>query len=597
MLQKIKWMMSAYSEHKVRLLLLIILTPIHAAVFMMDPLVLKYIFDSISDQNPTLPRYLQFLENWARTLGLSQIGGAVAILILFAATTLVIYISLQGTRAWMNMRLEWIFRQRAFDATTELGPDFFNKFRTGDLVTRMTDDVAEKLSWFACSGIFRFYEAVLLVAFGLFNMLTLDSKLTLYTMAPLPILIVVYIFTSSKLDNRFDWLQSRISLVNNTMEAAFSGMRVIKAYSREQMWRRKFERIINDRRSAEIKAVRAWSAIEMLYTHIWQFGFFLVVMFGGAMAVTGTITIGDFVAFMVYLRIMVYPMFDIGAFLVKGRQSAVSIDRLQAIDSFPPMVVNRDFNTVEIDFSQISFADVSFHYGNENRTAVRDVTFEVNRGETVALVGRVGSGKSTIVSLLTRTIDPTAGAVRLDGREITTLPLESYRDIIGYVPQEPILFSETLENNIRFGNGDASNESLTELIELAQLREQLERFPKGLQTLIGTRGLNISGGEKQRVAIARALARQPKILILDDCTSALDARTEEDLWAALDEVMPDMTCFVVTHRTREMQKADQILLFDEGIIADRGTHEELLMRSELYRELYERSELEEQVKG
>lgn len=597
MWQKIKWLAGAYGNYKFQLAVLIILTPIHAAVFMMDPLVLKYIFDIVSGETPRLPSYLQFLERWVESLGFSQIGGAVVILMIFAAATLMIYIALQGTRAWMNVRLEWEFRQRAFDATTSLGPDFFNKFRTGDLVTRMTDDVAEKLSWFACSGIFRFYEAILLVTFGLYNMFTLDTELTLYTITPLPILIVVYMLTSSKLDQRFDWLQSRISSVNNTMEAAFSGMRVIKAYSREKMWRGKFKNIINQRREAEIKGVKAWSAIEMLYTYIWQFGFFLVVLFGGAMAVTGAITIGDFVAFLVYLRIMVYPMFDIGAFLVKGRQSAVSIGRLQAIEFFPPMVVDHSSNLLEIDFSRINFENVSFHFGDENRPALHDVSFEVDRGQTVALVGRVGSGKSTIVNLLTRTIDPTSGNVALDGRRIASLPLESYRDIIGYVPQEPILFSETLENNIRFGNSGASDDDLQSLVILAQLREQMERFPKGLKTLIGTRGLNISGGEKQRVAIARALARKPKILILDDCTSALDARTEEQLWSALDKVMPDMTCFVVTHRTKEMQKADLILLFDEGIIADRGTHEELLERSELYRELYERSELEEQVKG
>ncbi len=215
----------------------------------------------------------------------------------------------------------------------------------------------------------------------------------------------------------------------------------------------------------------------------------------------------------------------------------------------------------------------------------------------MALVGRVGSGKSTVINLLTRLIDPTEGTIMLDDRPLKSLSLDNYRDIIGYVPQEPVLFSDTIEGNVRFGDSSITAERVAEVIKLAQLDSQLERFPSGLQTRIGTRGLTISGGEKQRVAIARALARDPKILILDDCTSALDARTEERLWSALHEVMPDMTCFVVTHRAKTLRKANKILLFDEGRIIDRGTHDDLLFRSDSYRELYSRSELEEAVEG
>ncbi|MGB5107122.1 MAG: ABC transporter ATP-binding protein, partial [Candidatus Zixiibacteriota bacterium] len=597
MWNKFKWLMSGYSGYKPAFVWLLLGTPLIAAIYMTQPLVLKYLFDVITYGDGTLPWMLAPLGDWIAEFGLSPIARALVIQLIFAAVILVIYNALQGTRAWMNMRLEWVYRQRAFDSTTAKGPDFFNKFRTGDLVTRMTDDVAEKLAWFACSGIFRFYEAVMIVTVGLVMMLSLNAELTLYTVGPLPILVIIFMLTSSTLDRRFDNLQARISDLNNVMESCFSGTRVVKAYNREDNWKQKFAQTIGARRKAEISTVRAWVAIESLYMYIWQFGIALVVLIGGSMAATGEITIGDFVAFTSYIFALVFPMFDIGQFVVKGRQSAVSIGRLMEVQDFPPMVTNHSGDNAPIDFQEIKFDHVDFGYNKDQRLILSEVSFSVCKGETVALVGKVGSGKSTIINLLTRVIDPVSGEITLDDRPLKSLSLDNYRDIIGYVPQEPVLFSDTIDGNVRFGVNSVTDERVAQVIKLAQLDSQMERFPNGIQTRIGTRGLTISGGEKQRVAIARALARNPKILILDDCTSALDARTEERLWSALHEVMPDMTCFVVTHRSKTLRKANMILLFEDGRVIDRGTHDDLLFRSESYRDLYSRSELEEAVEG
>ncbi len=597
MWNKFKWLMRGYSNHKLALSWLVVGTPAIAAIAMLQPLVLKYLFDVVKYGHGTLPSMLQPLGYVLAGFDLSPLAEALTIQLILAVVVLVVYNALQSTRAYMNQRLEWEFRQRAFVATTEKGPDFFNAFRTGDLVTRMTDDVAEKLAWFACSGIFRFYEALLIVVIGVTMMLSLDVRLTIYTVTPLPILIIIFMLTSSSLDKRFDNLQARISDLNSAMESCFSGTRVVKAYTREEAWRTKFASIIGARRKAEISTVRAWAAIDSLYMYIWQFGIALVVLIGGIMAAKGSITIGDFVAFTSYIFLLVFPMFDIGQFIVKGRQSAVSIGRLMEIHNYPPMVTNHNGSSAAIDFQRISFQHVSFSYAKDQPPALKKVDFEVNKGQTVALVGRVGSGKSTVINLLTRISDPTEGLIALDGRPLKSLSLDSYRDIIGYVPQEPVLFSDTIEGNVRFGVTSVTDERVAQVIKLAQLESQLERFPNGLQTRIGTRGLTISGGEKQRVAIARALARNPKILILDDCTSALDARTEERLWSALHEVMPDMTCFVVTHRAKTLRKADLILLFEDGQIVDRGMHDDLLGRSESYRELYSRSELQDEVEA
>lgn len=595
MWKKIIWLFEGYRRYKYVLSVLVFVTPIYALIYMAQPLVMRYVIDVIEQGHASLPIWLSFLEHWTHSWGYDQTVGAVVSLVLFAFATFIVYIYLQNHRAWMNSRLEWSYRQRTFDATTQMGPDFFNHFRSGDLVTRMTDDVAEKLSWFACSGIFRFYEAVCLVIFGVIMMLSLNTRLTLYAVLPLPILIVIFSKTSALLDKRFDYLQTRISNFNNLMESCFSGIRVVKAYNRQDLWKNKFRTTIADRRKAEIDAVKAMAGIESLYGPIWQVGIIIVLVVGGGMVIKGAISYGDLVAFFFYVTMLTFPMFDIGQFLVKGRQSAVSIGRLMEVENFPPMVRDGNHSEAEVRFNEIKFDRVSFKFSGGDRKLVDSVTFNVCKGETVALVGKVGSGKSTILNLLTRVVDPSGGEIRLDHESLKEIPLYRYRETIGYVPQEPILFSESIEDNIRFGDTRIPPERIDEVIQLSQLESQLVRFPKGLQTRIGSRGMTISGGEKQRVAIARALVRDPKILILDDCTSALDARTEEKLWDALHEVMPEMTCFVVTHRTKTLRKVDKILLFDEGHLIDCGKHDELMARAPIYRELYSRRELEEEV--
>jgi len=595
MWRKFKYLMSGYANYKLMFAWLIVGTPIFALIVMVQPLVLKYVFDIIDHGSGELPKGIRFLQNIVNGYGLSPAAGAAVILVMFAAAILVIYLVLQNSRAWMNNRLEWFYRQRAFNASTEMGPDFFNRFRTGDLVTRMTDDVAEKLSWFACSGIFRFYEALCLVVFGLILMFGLNVKLTLYSVLPMPVLVIIFIKTATLLDKRFERLQGKISDLNSAMESCFSGIRVITAYNRRGLWSKKFAGIIGDRRKYEISVARAMAGIESLYMYIWQFGFVIVLILGGAMVINSGVSIGELIAFTNYVVWLIFPMFDIGQFLVKGRQSAVSIGRLMEIEDFPPMVRNGNHKPMNIKFGAIRFDNVSFAYDRDGRKVLDSVDFTVKKGQTVALVGKVGSGKSTIIHLLTRVADPSEGMVYLDNVPLKELPLDSYRDIIGFVPQEPILFSDTIEGNIRFGDKSIDGDRVNQVVRLAQLDSQMERFPQGLKTMIGTRGLTISGGEKQRVAIARALVRNPQILILDDCTSALDARTEERLWDALHEVMPEMTCFVVTHRTKTLRLADKILLFDEGKVIDRGTHDELMTRSAAYQELYSRSELQEQV--
>jgi ATP-binding cassette subfamily B multidrug efflux pump len=597
MLDKIKWLWSFYRKYGYILAVLLILTPMQSALLATMPMMISYTVDYL--KTGTIP------DSWAAVLvtdigagfGLAPVMSFGLVFIIMGVVATSVYAFVQSHRAWMNLKLEWLFRQRAFDRITAKGPDFFNRFRTGDLITRMTDDVAEKLSWFACSGIFRLYEALIMVIFIIIMMISLDPWLTLWSAGSLPVLILIFFKTSSLLDKRYDHLQKKISDFNNIMEACYSGIRVVKAYVRENAQKDQFKSTALDRRSAEIDAIRITTVVDSLYQYIWQFGIIIVLVTGGYMLINGHLTEGTLAVFIYYVVWLVFPMFDIGQFLVKSRQSAVSINRLVELEVVPPMVDDagdRDGDgTVQ---GALSFENVEFGFPGSERMIIDGLSLEIPAGQTIAIVGKVGSGKSWLLKMLPRLVDPTGGRVKLDGHDLRKFRLEDLRRNIGYVPQEPVLFSDTVRNNIVFGREDISEALLNWAIDVAQLRTEIASFPKGLDTSIGTRGMSISGGQKQRLGLARALVGKPRILILDDCTSALDSSTEADLWDRLHEVMPDLTAILVTHRPDTLEQADMIYLLEEGKVAEKGRHDQLMAAEGQYQKIYRRFVLEEQVK-
>jgi ATP-binding cassette subfamily B multidrug efflux pump len=599
MLRYVKWFWKYYRNHKRALTVLLVLSFVTSALLVIQPILLKNIFDLL-ESGQTRAVNLPYLSDFIQRLGADRITNYAAMLIVFGVAAFISRTILVGHRAYMNIRLEWEFRQRSFEEVTEKGPDFFNRFNTGDLVTRMTDDVSEhKLAWFACSGIFRFYESLTLITFSLVMMLSINPTLTAWTAGPLPILILIYMKSASVLHRKFDFLQKMISAVNDMMEACFSGMRVIKAYARERDQRWRFSEVAENRKQAEVAAVKTHTIIDSLWMYVWQLGIVIVLLAGGYYVIGGRLSIGEFIAFDSYVLLLIYPMFDAGNFLVRGLRATVSVNRLIEIEEHPPMI---DPTQAAEGVSQrlegsVRFDNVSFHFPGQEADILRDVTFEVEPGRRVSLVGRVGSGKSWAVRMIPRLVDPTEGSISIDGIDLRDYDIHSLRCHIGYVPQEPILFSDTIENNIRFGRDHVDSDTLDWAIEVSQLRDEIDGFPDRLQTKIGVRGMAISGGQKQRVALARALVGKPKILILDDCTSALDARTEAALWDRLHEVMPQLTCFIISHRPATLELCDTIVVLDNGRIAEMGDHPELVRRKGLYHKLYQRIMLEEVVES
>jgi ATP-binding cassette subfamily B multidrug efflux pump len=420
MLRYVRWFWRYYQHHKRPLVVFLTVSFLSSALLVVQPILFKNIFDLLQS-GEIKPTRVPYLGPWIERLGAGEIGNYVIMLILVGLAGFIVRSILVGHRAYMNIRLEWEFRQKAFEDVIDKGPDFFNRFTTGDLVTRMTDDVSEdKLAWFACSGIFRFYEALTLIVFSLVMMLTINPTLTAWTAGPLPVLIFIYMRSSSVLHRRFDFLQQRISTVNDIMEACFSGIRVIKSYVKERDQKQRFAGAAEDRKQAEISAVRAHTIIESLWMYIWQIGIVIVLLAGGYYVIKGTLSIGEFVAFDSYVVFLIYPMFDAGNFLVRGLRARVSVDRLVELEKHPPMIdsVEAARGIARRPQGHVEFRDVAFRFPGQERDILEKVSFVAEPGKRVSLVGRVGSGKSWVVRLVPRLVDPTEGMVLIDGTDL-----------------------------------------------------------------------------------------------------------------------------------------------------------------------------------
>jgi len=591
-MKSVRWLLEVWRTRKRLATFLVVFSIANALLAVAYPLFVRAVIDAIKNRS-----------------GMEVISRNVLILLILGIANFFVYASMQGTRAWTNLVLERDFRQRMFEHLIRLGRGFFQRFRTGDIVTRLTDDLSTdmKLSWFACSGIFRTIEALCMIVFGLAAMIRMNPVLTLFAVGPLPILIVIFMWTSAAVESRYEKLQKRISDVNAHMESCFSGIRVVKAYRRERAQARGFHEVMARRRHAEIDAVKMGTIIQSMYGHIWQFGVVIVLLVGGRMVMEGKLTIGTLAAFDAYVMLLVFPMYDIGTFFVRGKSAGVSIRRLADMEDVQPEIKEvdqpRTMPWVEAQpgaqegglRGALRFENVSLSFTPGGTRVLDNVGFEVRSGEIVALVGRVASGKSSVVNLIPRLIDPTEGQISLAGVPAKELGLEDLRKIIGYVPQEPLLFSDTVENNIRFHRDWVNQDDVMQAAEVSRLMEEVEAFSEGFQTKIGQRGVTISGGQKQRIALARALAGKPKILILDDCTASLDAQTETALWEGLKKVFPQCATIVISHRAATLERANLILVFERGKIVERGTHHELVSKKGVYHTLYELGKLQDEV--
>jgi ATP-binding cassette subfamily B protein len=587
--EKIKWIWNEWKPHKLYIVLLVFITSLSAGVAVVYPILFRDLIDTLSEtlkstdvENPMAPVYK--IIHILIVVGLVKIVASMY----------------PGFRALMNLLFEFLLRQRYFKFILDKDYLFFLKFRTGDLVTRLTADIQE-IGWFMCSGIFRAFDSFIKILFCVVAMLYLSKSLTLYALIPIPAMVIAFFIISTKLHRRFKKNQEAISEINNQLEMAFSGIKIIKAYVCEHKYRRFFSTALDDRYKTEFKLVKTQTILHLIYEYIDYFAMITIILVGGYMVVKDDITIGEFYAFYTYLTMLIHPILDLPQLLISGRQAFVCIDRLNEIEEFPSKLEGQGLVDSSAEFlststkiiteiNSISFQNVCFSY-TDGTELLKNLSFSIRKGEKLLIMGASGSGKTTILGLLSGRLIPTSGDIYINDIPLRSIDIYEFRKLLGYVPQEPSLFTGTITDNVLFGIDSLdfgvepyTSEYYNDIIGAIQMSEEIDGFSDKHQTKIGQKGLSLSGGQKQRIAIARALFKRPQLLILDDITASLDAKKEDLLWTKIEPMFSNLTAFIVSHRLSSLRYADYILFIEDGMAKAFGKHDVLLLDNTEYRD-------------
>jgi ATP-binding cassette subfamily B protein len=522
--------------------------------------------------------------------------------LVIAGLTVIVFAIARGGFTFLQMYMSQVLSQ---NIAFELRNDLFSKIqrlsfsyhdrnRTGQLMIRATDDV-ERLRIFLAQGLLMALQAFVLLTGTLIILLLTNLKLTLVILPILPIAFVLFMVFGRIAQPLFREVQQRLGRVNTILQENLAGLKVIKAFTTEPREEARFGESIDDLLAQQMRVARIFSFLFPFIFLIANLGQAAILYFGGRQIVDGTLTLGEWQKFSLYLIYVFIPMGQLGFIISLMAQAAASADRIFEILDAENDVQNRPGAVaLETIRGHVVFDDVCFRYFNRGDYVLKDINFEAQPGQTIALLGGTGSGKTTIINLIPRFYDASEGRVLIDGHDVRDVTLESLREKIGIVLQETTLFSDTIRNNIAFGRPDASDEEIIAAAKAAAAHDFIMEFQQGYDTPVGERGSTLSGGQKQRVAIARALLLDPQILILDDSTSSVDLQTEYEIQQALDHLMEGRTSFVIAQRISTVLNADMILVLEKGEIVARGVHEELLESSPIYAEIYH-SQLAEDV--
>ena len=503
-----------------------------------------------------------------------------------------------GMRQLLNSisrNIETDLRNDVFRHLLRLSPEFYDRWRTGDLMSRATNDVLA-VRQVAGPAIMYLVNTTAVSVFALALMMWISPTLTAIAMIPMVLIPVAVVWFGSRIHSRFERIQEQFSELNSFAQENLSGIRIVQAYAREDDQVRRFGIRSTEYMERNLDLARIWGAFFPALRFLGGLGAVIVLWLGGREVIAGHITLGEFVAFGLYLTLLMWPMIAVGWVTNLFQRGAASMGRINALLATEP-AIDDAAETIDSPITgAIEFRNVWFRYPETERWVLEDVNFMIEPGETVAIVGATAGGKSTIVRLMARLYDVTRGEILIDGIDVRNRRLESLRSAIATVPQEPFLFSDTLRENLILDDTE-SDDRLARAIDVAQLRTTLDEIPSGLDTLLGERGINLSGGQKQRATIARALHRDSPILILDDSLSAVDTVTEEAILEGLREFMEGRTSIIVSHRVSAVAGADKILVLDEGHIVETGKHAELLAAGGVYARLLERQLLTEELQA
>jgi ATP-binding cassette subfamily B multidrug efflux pump len=514
--------------------------------------------------------------------------------LLFAGISIVVFAVLRGLFAFLqaywaeknSQSVAFDLRNDLYAKVQRLSFSYHDRNQTGQLMVRATDDV-EKVRLFIGQGLLQLVGAVILLGGTLFILFTTNASLAWAAVPILPIALVLFLIFGSISQPLFSKVQIKLSALNTILQENLAGIKVIKAFTREKEERAKFVKSANNLMNQQIAVARLFTFLFPLVFLVANLGQASTLFFGGRFIINGTLTIGEWQEFSLYLVYLFFPVAQFGFIITQLGQAAASAGRIfEILDAKSDVTDKPDAIQLPAINGPISFENVTFRYFGGGDPVLKNVSFEVEPGQTVALLGATGSGKTTIINLLPRFYDPSEGRIMVNGYDLRDVTLESLRNQTGIVLQETTLFSGTIRDNIAYGRPDATMDEVIAAAEAAAAHEFITSFPLGYDTPVGERGTTLSGGQKQRIAIARALLLNPRILILDDSTSSVDLQTEYRIQKALDTLMKGRTSFVIAQRISTVINADMILVLDKGELIARGKHEELLEESELYADIY-----------
>lgn len=586
-MKELHYLNKFFIKYKYRFLLGIVITFVAQIFSLFTP---ELVGDSITSIEEYTRNNHEISINQAQNLLLKNI-------ILILVTTLIsgfFTFLMRQTLIVMSRYVEFDLKNEIYNHYQILSQSFYKQNRTGDLMNRISEDVS-KVRMYVGPAVMYSLNTLVRFTMVIVYMYNISPELTYYSLLPLPLLSYGIFKISSEINKRSGIFQANLSTLSSFTQEMFSGIRVIKAYAIEKQKETEFTDLTEDSRKKSMDLAKVNSLFGPLMILLIGLSNLVVVYVGGMMYINGSIeNIGIIAQFILYINMLTWPVASLGWVSSLVQEAEASQKRINEFLNTQPEITNKTNEHFDIK-GQINFKNVSFEYPDTGIKALSNVSFEVKPGETLAILGKTGSGKSTILSLISRLYDIRIGKIEIDNTVIDLINLDDLRNAVSVVPQDAFLFSDSIENNIKFGNENASEEEVIHAAKLAAVHENIVNFKNGYQTVLGERGITLSGGQKQRVSIARALIKESPILLLDDCLSAVDTETEEAILNNLSSFSKDITTLIVSHRVSSAKNASQIIILDEGKIIQQGTHNQLIAIEGYYRDLYFKQLAEKEI--
>ena len=584
-MKALKYLNKFFFKYRSRLVLGILITVVSKVFALQIPQLIKESLNIVEDYSTNRITDLEIVKSQL-VVNIFYIIGAALLSGFFTFL-------MRQTLIVMSRLIEYDLKNEIFHQYEQLSLNFYKRNRTGDLMNRISEDVGKVRMYFGPAIMYTMNMLVLFII-AITKMWNIDTKLTLYTLLPLPVLSVSIYVLSGIINKRSNIVQQYLSKLTTYAQETFSGINVVKAYTIEGFTSNSFEDLANTSRDKNISLYKAQALFFPLMLLLIGISNILVIYIGGMQYINGEIeNIGIIAEFIIYVNMLTWPVAVVGWVTSIVQQAEVSQRRINEFLEEKPDIKNYELAKSNI-IGDIEFKDVSFTYEDTEITALDGISFKIKQGQTLAVLGRTGSGKSTIAALIARLYDASSGTIFIDHKPIKEINLDSLRESIGFVPQDAFLFSDTIKDNIKIGNQEATDQQVEQAAKSAYIYHNIVEFNEQFDTLVGERGVTLSGCQKQRISIARALISNPEILIFDDCLSAVDTETEEIILQNLNEATKGKTTIIISHRASSVKNADQIIVLDEGKIVEAGTHTELIERAGYYQDIYNQ-QLEEKL--